>query len=573
MLKLIYFMKDYKKEAILGPIFKLIEAILELFVPIVMAKIIDIGVQNKDINYVFKMGGVLILLGAVGLAFALICQYYASIASQGAGTSIRSKLYKHINNLSYTEIDEIGTPTLITRLINDINQIQTGIAMLIRLGTRSPFIIIGSTIMAISIDLKLSIIFLITTPLIALVIYLVMSKSLPLYKVIQGKLDNLSLITRENLEGSRVIKAFSKEDNEKERFKIATSGLSNTSINVGKISALLNPITYMIMNVAIIAILWYGGIRVNIGSLTQGEVIAFINYITQILLSLIVFSQLIVTLTKGATSANRVLEIMNISPTIIDNKLSNEYTCKNNDALIEFKDVSFSYKDSNEYSLKDINLIMNKNETIGIIGGTGSGKTTLINLIPRFYDTSKGQVLVKGIDTKNYKLKDLRNLIRIVPQKAVLFKGTILDNLKWGKEDATTYEINEALEISQSKSFIETLPEGIYSKVLQGGKNFSGGQKQRLTIARALISKPEILILDDSSSALDFATDAALRKALKEKTKETTVLIVSQRASSIKNADKIIVLDNGEIAGIGTHDYLLENCEVYNEIYSSQLNN
>ncbi len=573
MLKLIYFMKDYKKEAILGPIFKLIEAILELFVPIVMAKIIDIGVQNKDINYVFKMGSVLILLGAVGLVFALICQYYASIASQGAGTSIRSKLYKHINNLSYTEIDEIGTPTLITRLINDINQIQTGIAMLIRLGTRSPFIIIGSTIMAISIDLKLSIIFLITTPLIALVIYLVMSKSLPLYKVIQGKLDNLSLITRENLEGSRVIKAFSKEDNEKERFKIATSGLSNTSINVGKISALLNPITYMIMNVAIIAILWYGGIRVNIGSLTQGEVIAFINYITQILLSLIVFSQLIVTLTKGATSANRVLEIMNISPTIIDNKLSNEYTCKNNDALIEFKDVSFSYKDSNEYSLKDINLIMNKNETIGIIGGTGSGKTTLINLIPRFYDTSKGQVLVKGIDTKNYKLKDLRNLIRIVPQKAVLFKGTILDNLKWGKEDATTYEINEALEISQSKSFIETLPEGIYSKVLQGGKNFSGGQKQRLTIARALISKPEILILDDSSSALDFATDAALRKALKEKTKETTVLIVSQRASSIKNADKIVVLDNGEIAGIGTHDYLLENCEVYNEIYSSQLNN
>ncbi|WP_288221171.1 ABC transporter ATP-binding protein [uncultured Clostridium sp.] len=573
MLKLIYFMKDYKKEAILGPIFKLIEAILELFVPIVMAKIIDIGVQNKDINYVFKMGSLLILLGAVGLVFALICQYYASIASQGAGTSIRSKLYKHINNLSYTEIDEIGTPTLITRLINDINQIQTGIAMLIRLGTRSPFIIIGSTIMAISIDLKLSIIFLITTPLIALVIYLVMSKSLPLYKVIQGKLDNLSLITRENLEGSRVIKAFSKEDNEKERFKIATSGLSNTSINVGKISALLNPITYMIMNVAIIAILWYGGIRVNIGSLTQGEVIAFINYITQILLSLIVFSQLIVTLTKGATSANRVLEIMNISPTIIDNKLSNEYTCKNNDALIEFKDVSFSYKDSNEYSLKDINLIINKNETIGIIGGTGSGKTTLINLIPRFYDTSKGQVLVKGIDTKNYKLKDLRNLIGIVPQKAVLFKGTILDNLKWGKEDATTYEINEALEISQSKSFIETLPEGIYSKVLQGGKNFSGGQKQRLTIARALISKPEILILDDSSSALDFATDAALRKALKEKTKETTVLIVSQRASSIKNADKIIVLDNGEIAGIGTHDYLLENCEVYNEIYSSQLNN
>lgn len=577
MLKLIYFMKDYKKEAILGPIFKLIEAILELLIPIVMAKIIDIGVANKDVNYVYKMGGILILLGAIGLAFALICQYYASIASQGAGTSIRSQLYKHINKLSYTEIDEIGTPTLITRLVNDINQIQTGIAMLIRLGTRSPFIIIGSTIMALSIDLKLSIIFLITTPLIALVIYLVMSKSLPLYKVIQGKLDNLSLITRENLEGVRVIKAFSKEDSEKERFKEATIELANTSINVGKISALLNPITYMIMNLAIIAILWYGGIRVNIGSLTQGEVIAFTNYITQILLSLIVFSQLIVTLSKGATSANRVLEILNINSAITNSKSSEttEKTVKkyDNNPLIEFKNVSFSYKSSNEYSLKDINLTINKNETIGIIGGTGSGKSTLINLIPRFYDTTKGQVLIKGIDNKNYNLKDLRKLIGIVPQKAVLFKGSILDNLKWGKEDATLDEVKEALEISQAYSFVDSLPKKYNSLVLQGGKNFSGGQKQRLTIARALISKPEILILDDSSSALDFATDAALRKAIKEKTQETTVLIVSQRASSIKNADKIIVLDNGEIAGIGTHDYLLENCEVYSEIYSSQLNN
>lgn len=573
MLKLIYFMKDYKKEAILGPIFKLIEAILELLIPIVMAKIIDIGVANKNVNYVYKMGGVLILLGAVGLAFALICQYYASIASQGAGTSIRSQLYRHINNLSYTEIDEIGTPTLITRLVNDINQIQTGIAMLIRLGTRSPFIIIGSTIMAISIDLKLSIIFLITTPLIALVIYLVMSKSLPLYKVIQRKLDNLSLITRENLDGSRVIKAFSKEENEKERFKEATIELTNTTINVGKISALLNPITYIIMNLAIIAILWFGGIRVNIGSLTQGEVIAFTNYITQILLSLIVFSQLVVTLTKGATSANRVLDIININSSITDNESKNTIEKENTNSLIEFKNVSFSYKGSNEYSLKDINLTINKNETIGIIGGTGSGKTTLISLIPRFYDASNGQVLVKGIDTKNYSLKDLRSLISIVPQRAVLFKGSILDNLKWGKEDATLDEVKEALAISQSYSFVESLQEKYNAPVLQGGKNFSGGQKQRLTIARALISKPEILILDDSSSALDFATDAALRKALKEKTKDMTVLIVSQRASSIKNADKIVVLDNGEIAGIGTHDYLLENCEVYNEIYSSQLNN
>lgn len=573
MLKLIYFMKDYKKEAILGPIFKLIEAILELFIPIVMAKIIDIGVANKDITYVFKMGGLLILLGAVGLAFALVCQYYASIASQGAGTSIRSQLYKHINNLSHSEIDKIGTPTLITRLINDINQIQTGIAMLIRLGTRSPFIIIGSTIMAILIDIRLSIIFLITTPLIALVIYLVMSKSLPLYKVIQGKLDNISLITRENLEGARVIKAFSKEEIEKERFKDGTIELADINIKVGKISALLNPITYIIMNLSIIAILWFGGIRVNIGSLTQGEVIAFINYITQILLSLIVFSQLIVILTKGATSANRILEILNIKSSIEDNKNSINYKANPSSPLIEFKNVSFSYEDSNEYSLKDINLSIYKNETIGIIGGTGAGKSTLVNLIPRFYDVSKGEVLIKGINTKNYNLKNLRKLIGIVPQKAVLFKGSILDNLKWGNENATIDDIKEALEISKSDVFVNSLKEKYNSEVLQGGKNFSGGQKQRLTIARALVTKPEILILDDSSSALDFATDAALRQALKDKTKDMTVLMVSQRASSIKNADKIIVLDNGEIAGIGTHDYLLNNCEVYNEIYSSQINN
>ncbi|MDU5111396.1 MAG: ABC transporter ATP-binding protein [Clostridium sp.] len=573
MLKLIYFMKDYKKESILGPIFKLIEAILELFIPIVMAKIIDIGVYNKDINYVFKMGGVLILLGAIGLLFALVCQYYASIASQGAGTSIRSKLYKHINGLSYSEIDKIGTPTLITRLVNDINQIQTGIAMLIRLGTRSPFIIIGSIIMALLIDLKLSIIFLIATPLIALVIYLVMSKSLPLYKVIQEKLDNLSLITRENLEGARVIKAFSKEESEKSRFEKSATDLANTSINVGKISAILNPITYMIMNLAIIAILWFGGINVNIGSLTQGEVIAFINYITQILLSLIVFSQLIVILTKGATSANRVLEILNINTSIMDNKQTLPNKVKNNDFLIEFNNVSFSYEESNEYSLKDINFKINKNETIGIIGGTGSGKSTLINLIPRFYDVSKGEILVKGINVKDYNLNSLRKLIGIVPQKAVLFKGSILDNLKWGNEDATINEIEDALNISQSSSFINSLHDKYNAKVMQGGKNFSGGQKQRLTIARALVRNPEILILDDSSSALDFATDAALRKNLKENTKDMTVLIVSQRASSIMNSDKIIVLDNGEIAGIGTHDYLLENCEVYSEIYSSQLNN
>lgn len=573
MIKLIHFMKDYKKEAILGPIFKLIEAILELFVPIVMAKIIDVGVRNSNISYIFKMGGILILLGVSGLGFALICQYYASVASQGVGTSIRSALFKHINKLSHTEIDKIGAPTLITRLTNDVNQIQTGVAMIIRLGSRAPFIIIGSTIMAIALDLKLSIIFIVTTPLIALVIYFVMSKSLPLYKIIQNKLDNISLITRENLEGTRVIKAFSKEESEKLRFKDASNDLSGTSINVGKISALLNPITYIIMNLSIVAILWFGGIRVNSGSLTQGEVIAFVNYITQILLALIVFAQLIVTLTKASTSATRVSEILEIKSTIVEKDNIKTHSSKSETEFIEFKNVFFSYADSNEYSLSNISLTINKNETIGIIGGTGSGKSTLVNLIPRFYDATKGQVLINGTDVKDYTLNRLRSMIGVVPQKAVLFKGTLMENLKWRKKDATIDEIETALEISQSSSFVQAFPKKYDTNILQGGKNLSGGQKQRLTIARALVSNPEILILDDSSSALDFATDASLRKALKEKVKNTTVIMVSQRASSIKNADKIIVLDNGEIVGIGKHDYLINNCEVYKEICSSQLKN
>jgi ATP-binding cassette, subfamily B, multidrug efflux pump len=572
LIKLIQFLKDYKKESILGPIFKLIEAILELFIPIVMAKIIDVGVKNKDMIYIFKMGGILILLGITGLIFALVCQYYASKASQGVGTAIRSSLFSKINTFSHSEIDKIGTPTLITRITNDVNQIQNGVAMMIRLGSRAPFIIIGSTIMALALDLKLSLIFLITIPLITLTIYFVMSKSLPLYKIIQNKLDTISLITRENLEGTRVIKAFSNEENEKLRFKNASNDLSDISINVGKVSALLNPLTYIIMNLSIVAILWFGGIKVNSGSLTQGETIAFVNYITQILLTLIVFAQLIVILTKASTSANRVSEILEIESTITENniiKLNNITT----NPFIEFKNVCFSYTNSNEYSLSNISFTINKNETIGIIGGTGSGKSTLINLIPRFYDSSKGQVLVNGIDVKNYSLKSLRNLIGIVPQKAVLFTGTLLENLKWGKEDVTLSEIEAALEISQSSSFVQSLPKQYDTPILQGGKNLSGGQKQRLTIARALVSNPEILILDDSSSALDFTTDATLRKALKEKVKDTTVIMVSQRASSIKNADKIIVLDNGEIAGIGSHDYLIENCEVYKEIYSSQLKN
>ena len=570
MIKLIYFLKDHKKEGILGPLFKLIEAILELLIPIVMAKIIDIGVANKDIPYVFKMGGILIILGIVGLFFALICQYYASIASQGVGTDLRYKLFKHINSFSYSEIDKIGTPTLTTRIINDVNQIQTGIAMLIRLGTRSPFILLGSIIMAFSIDFKLALIFLITTPLIALVIYFVMSKSLPLFSMIQKNLDDISLITRENLNGVRVIKAFSKENYEKEKFENSNNSLSNLSIKASKISSLLNPLTYVIMNLSIIAVLYFGGIRVNIGSLTQGEVIAFTNYITQILLALIVFSQLVVILTKASNSSNRVLEILSIYPSIKDND-STSYNIESN-SFIEFNNVYFKYNDGSEYSLKNINLSINKNEIIGIIGGTGSGKSTLINLLPKFYELNKGDIFFKGINIKNYNLRELRSKIGIVPQKAVLFNGTILDNLKWGNENASIKDIERAIKISQS-DFVYSLKDKLNYKVLQGGKNFSGGQRQRLTIARALASNPDVLILDDSSSALDFRTDAALRKSIKENSINTTVIIVSQRTSSIKNCDKIIVLDNGEIVGFGKHDDLLENCNIYSEIYNSQLNN
>ena len=570
MKKLLYYMKPFKKEFILGPFFKLIEAILELFIPIVMAKIIDTGIYNKDITYILKMGGLLLLLGAVGLSFALVCQYYASLASQGIGTNLRESLFKHINSLSHKELDDIGTPTLITRLTNDINLIQSGFAMLIRLGTRSPFIIIGSTIMALSLDFHLSIIFIITIPLIVLVIVTIMKKSIPMYKIIQKKLDNISLITRENVEGIRVIKAFSKEESEINRFREANEDFVNKTIGVLKISSLLNPLTSIIMNFAIVLLLHFGAIRVNAGSLKQGEIIALINYITQIMLSLVVLSQLIITLTKGYTSFNRVTDILDIDSTIKNNINTKKLPKSDINPIIEFDNVSFSYDDSNQYALKDINLIINKNENVGIIGGTGSGKSTLVNLIPRFYNPTKGTIKIKGLNVTDLSIKELRSIIGIVPQKAVLFSGTIRENLEWGKENPKEEDINKALDISMASEFVNSFEDGINSKVLKNGKNLSGGQKQRLTIARALIKDPEILILDDSLSALDFATDSKLRKALKEKIHDTTIITISQRASSIKNSDKIIVMDNGEIKGIGTHSYLLENCEIYQEICSSQ---
>lgn len=571
MFKLTNYLKLFKKQVILGPLFKLLEAIFELIVPLVMAKIIDVGIQNGDSRYVLKMGGLLILLGIVGLASALTCQYFASVASQGVGTFIRNDLFKHINGLSHSEIDKIGTPSLITRITNDVNQIQSAVAMLIRLAVRAPFLIIGSTIMSITINLKLSAIFIVTIFFITLVLYIVMSKSIPFFTLIQKKLDKISLITRENLEGSRVVRAFSKEENEKRRFQEASDELSSISIKVGKISALLNPLTSIIINFSIAMLLWFGGFHVYSGNLTQGEVIALVNYMTNTLLALIVVANLVVLFSKAFASMKRVSEVFEIKSTIIENKQSTN-TKNTNSSKIEFRNVSFFYENSSEKSLNNLSIKISKGETIGIIGGTGSGKSTLVNLIPRFYDASEGSILIDGIDVKDYSLKNLRTQIGVVPQKAVLFSGTIRENLCWGLENATNIEIERALEIAQASEFVNKLPEKYETIISQGGKNLSGGQKQRLTIARALINNPEILILDDSSSALDFATDAKLREAINNQTKDITVIIVSQRASTIRNADKIIVLDGGDVKGIGPHKELIETCEVYKEICSSQLN-
>ena len=569
MFKLLPYLKNYKKQVVIGPIFKLLEAIFELMVPLVMAKIIDIGVKNGDYGYVVKSGFTLLVLGFLGLFCALVCQYSAAKASQGFGTDLRNDLFSHINSLSHSEIDIVGTSSLITRLTNDVNQLQLAVAMFIRLAFRAPFIIIGSAVMAMTLDLKLSIVFLFAIPLISLTLFWVMSKSIPFYSNIQKKLDKISLITEENLEGARVIRAFSKEENEKKRFFDASDDFTVASINVSKISALLNPLTSIIMNFAIVAILWYGGYRVNIGALTQGQIIAFVNYMTQISLTLVVFANLVVIFTKAFASGERVQEILEIHSSITDK--NTKISPVSNAPKVEFKNVSFSYKGSNKNSLSNANIKVNTGETIGIIGGTGSGKSTLINLIPRFYDVTEGEVLVDGVNVKDYNLNSLRDKIGIVPQKAALFSGSLRENMTLGNKNASYEEIKKAFDIAQASEFVSSLSEGLDTAILQGGKNLSGGQKQRLTIARALVKNPEILILDDSASALDFATDAKLRKAIKEETKNMTVFIISQRATSIKNADKIIVLDNGNIVGIGSHNELLKNCKVYKEICLSQL--
>lgn len=572
MRKLVCFLARYKKQVIFGPLFKLTEAILELIVPLVMVRIIDVGIANRDIAYVLRMGGLLVLIAAVSLSCALVCQYSASVASQGVGTDIRNRLFQKINQFSHRELDAFGTASLITRLTGDVNQLQLAVAMLIRLVIRAPFLAIGAVFMAMLIDFKLSVVFMVVMPLIALVLYYIMSRSVPFFKTIQQKLDRISLIVRENLEGARVIRAFSKQKHEESRFSKASDELTDTAVGVGRLSALLNPLTYAIMNLAIIVIIWCGGVQVDAGTLTQGEIIAFINYMTQVLLALVVVANLVVTFTKASASASRVNEILEAEISVADTATEMIAVSPSTDVpLIEWKEVSFSYHNNEEYALQDVSLQIYAGETVGIIGGTGSGKSTLVQLIPRFYDVSRGELLICGVPIQQYPLSQLRAMIGMAPQKAAVVSGTVASNLRWGKHSADDETLWAALRTAQAAEFVQSKPGGLDYEIRQGGQNLSGGQKQRLTIARALVGKPDILILDDSSSALDYATDAALRKALREDVQNATVLLVSQRVSSIRHADKIVVLDDGFVVGVGTHESLLRSCDIYREICLSQL--
>ena len=566
MKELLKYLRHYIKESILAPLFKMLEASFELFVPLVMAAIIDTGIKNSDKPYIFKMAMVLVGLAIVGFISALTAQYFAAKASVGFGKELRGDLYRHINTLSYSEIDKIGTSTLITRLTADVNQMQTAVNLFLRLFLRSPFIVIGAVVMAFTVDPKTAIIFAVSIPLLAAVVFGIMFYSVPIYKKVQNRLDSVMRITRENLSGVRVIRAFNHEQKEIEDFDKCSEELKDMQLYGGKISAYLNPITYVIVNLSIVLIIYVGGIQVNTGRLTQGEVISLINYMSQVLVELIKLSNLIINLTKSVACGNRIYDVFKIKPSINDGNGIKT----NGEAAVEFDHVSATYAGSKEKSLDSLTLSIPRGSTIGIIGATGSGKTTLINLIPRFYDVSEGSLKVNGTDVRNYNVDELRKLIGVVPQKAALVSGTVRDNVKWGKPDATDEEIIEALKTAQALDFVNE-KDGLDSKILQGGKNLSGGQIQRLTIARALVRKPEILILDDSSSALDFATDAALRRAIKADTDNMTVFIVSQRFSTIKNADMIIVLDDGSVCGIGKHDELFENCEEYKEICESQL--
>lgn len=566
MKDLLKYLRHYVKESILAPLFKMLEASFELFVPLVIAAIIDTGIKNSDKPYIFKMVMVLVTLAVVGFISALTAQYFAAKAAVGFGKELRSDLYRHINTLSYSEIDKIGTSTLITRLTADVNQMQTAVNLFLRLFLRSPFIVIGAVVMAFTVDPKTAVIFAVSIPLLAVVVFGIMFCSVPIYKKVQTRLDSVMRITRENLSGVRVIRAFNHEQREIEDFDKCSGELKDMQLYGGRISAYLNPITYVIVNLSIVLIIYVGGLRVDTGRLTQGEVISLINYMSQVLVELIKLSNLIINLTKSVACGNRINDVFKLSPSVNDG--NGEKT--EGKFAVEFDNVSAVYSGSKEKSLDSLTLSVPRGATVGVIGATGSGKTTLVNLIPRFYDVSEGAVRVNGTDVRNYGTEELRELVGVVPQKAALVSGTVRDNMKWGKPNATDDEINAALKTAQALGFVNE-KEGLDTIILQGGKNLSGGQIQRLTIARALVRKPDILILDDSSSALDFATDAALRKAIKSDTENMTVFIVSQRFSTIKNADMIVVLDDGKVCGIGKHEELFENCEEYRDICKSQL--
>lgn len=574
------YLRNYKKETVLAPLFKMLEAAFELLIPIVMANVIDVGIAQGDKSYVIKMCLVMIVLGIVGLICSVTAQYFSAKAATGFGTELRNDLFRHITSFSYTEIDTIGTSTLLTRMTSDTNQVQTGVNMVLRLFLRSPFIVFGAMVMSFTIDVKSAMTFVVTIPALSIVVFGVMALGIPLYRKVQSRLDKVTLLTREGLEGARVIRAFNRQQNEFEEFDRSTDDLMKFQLLAGKISAFMNPVTYVIINISTAAIIWIAAGQTDAGILTQGKVVALVNYMSQILVELIKLANLIVTITKAVACAKRISAVMNEEPSITDGS-GEDLTCgvtlnkapdKEDKAVkVSFRNVSLRYKGAGADSLSDITFDVKKGETVGIIGGTGSGKSSLVNMIPRFYDAAEGTVLVDGRDVKSYSLETLRKKIGVVPQKAILFEGTIADNIRWGKNDASEEEIDKALSIAQAKEFVASKDGGINFMISQGGKNLSGGQKQRLTIARAIVRQPEILILDDSASALDFATDASLRRAIHESTDGMTVFIVSQRASSIMDSDKIIVMDDGCVAGIGTHRDLLRDCEVYREICQSQL--
>lgn len=572
MKKLLCYLKEYKKESVLGPLFKLLEATLELFVPLVVAAIIDTGIGNQDRGYVVKMCLVLVLLGLIGLAFSVTAQYFAAKAAVGFVTTIRHVLFGHIQKLSYAELDTQGTSTLITRMTSDMNQVQNGVNLTLRLLLRSPFVVIGAMVMAFTIDVKAALVFVVGIPALAVVVFGVMLACIPLYRKVQNRLDKVLGLTRENLTGVRVLRAFCKEEEQEAEFQKQNQTLTDTQKFVGRISALLNPLTYVIINVAIIALIWIGAIRVDMGIITQGAVVALYNYMSQILTELIKLANLIINITKSVACGNRIQSVLEVEPSVKDGAttVSGDGEAGKSAYSVVFEHAGIRYPDAAQEAVSDITLNVRPGETIGIIGGTGSGKSSLVNLIPRFYDCSSGAVYVDGRNVCTYGLTELRDKIGVVPQKSVLFAGTIRSNMQWGKPDATDEEIFAALEIAQAKDVVSKKEKGLDTEVEQGGKNFSGGQRQRLTIARALVKQPEILILDDSSSALDFATDAALRIAIGSMKHKPTLFIVSQRTSAIQYADKIVVLDDGSVVGIGTHEELMNTCEVYREIYDSQ---